>query len=150
MDAYNQSGAENPRPTILTVFAILTLVGSGLFLLFAIAPIDLGVDQSSMRPEPPIWMKIGEIATLIAKIAGALLILRMMKIGFYVYAVAETILAVLIVISAKMNIDFIRDNAVIVDGPLSAEMLNLVSAGVMTVLTLVWIGVYATNLKHLK
>ena len=93
-----QTAQENKRPVFLTVLCILTFVGSGLSLLFAlIGLVAAGAIESfaSSIPGMPemgdvgILQQIIRIVLLGGSLFGAIMMLKLKKLGFYLYAVAN-------------------------------------------------------------
>lgn len=96
------------RPVIITVLAILTFVGSGFMLIksiysyvfySAIYKISNKVDAdwvNTMKPKLQ-WTYlcyIAEFLSIILTIVGAILMLRLKRLGFYVYSIGNFIFAI--------------------------------------------------------
>jgi hypothetical protein len=93
----------NQRPVFLTVLCILTFIGSGLALLFALLGlIAAGAIDSMMSSFPmPTGASAGPLKSIIllilygASLYGAILMWQLKRIGFYLYTVAQVIILIL-------------------------------------------------------
>ena len=99
-----QAVQENKRPVFLTVLCILTFVGSGLALLFAlIGLVAAGAIESFAASIPGmpdlgdvgIFTQIIRILLYAGSLFGAIMMLKLKKLGFYLYVVANVVLLVM-------------------------------------------------------
>jgi hypothetical protein len=141
---YENSLEENKRPGFLTFLCVLTFIGSGFSLLSqllmpVIAPISLEFFQgSSFASAPglleqyeqlvttPVWQFYMTAFFYATSIIGAIYMLKMKKIGFHIYTIAQ--LAILSI------------SQFIMGGSLKPGVANLF-------LTLLFIGLYAIYYK---
>lgn len=142
------------RPTFLTVLCILTFVGAGISLIMNIMSYftysamasssdmlsDLGAQGEqvgaamSMLGLDPAKMATSAIIVAILNVvilAGALMMWKQKKVGFYIYVVGELVQAVI---------------PVIVIGGLAGGM----SVVLMGIVAIVFIILYGLNLKHMS
>jgi len=86
------------RPTFLTVLCILTFIGSGLGLLFGLlAIVAAGAIAGLLESIPGMSQLNGDGMMLIvisaalsaASLFGAIMMWKMKKMGFYIYAAAQ-------------------------------------------------------------
>eukprot|EP01012_Entosiphon_sulcatum_P057034 TRINITY_DN80750_c0_g1_i1.p1 TRINITY_DN80750_c0_g1~~TRINITY_DN80750_c0_g1_i1.p1 ORF type:complete len:165 (-),score=24.08 TRINITY_DN80750_c0_g1_i1:28-522(-) len=146
------------RPTFLTVLCILTFVGSGLALISAIygyfsvqasaAMFDTsmqgmeGMDQTGMMGELQETMRkavenaipnliIGVVCALLC-LFGAIQMWKQRKTGFYIYTVGELVPPIA---------GFILGAGGVIGS--ASVILGLIIA-------VVWVSLYAVNLKHMK
>ncbi len=100
-----QAGAENKRPTFLTVLCILTFIGSGLGLLFTLLGI-IGTGAAggllSGIPGAGSFTVAGSMSKLIISLLliavslyGAILMWNLKKLGFFLYSGANVVLLIL-------------------------------------------------------
>ena len=101
---YNNPYEEKKTPGFLTFLCILTFIGSGLSLLtnlfapmFASIPVD-AIKQSAFSEaagayeqmaETPIWQFYILAFLCACSIMGAVYMLKMKKIGFHIYVIAQ-------------------------------------------------------------
>lgn len=142
------------KPQFLKVLCILSFIGCGLMILLsAIGTLALGIDEATvagiwdqvLQKQPQLenvdpvqfFHEVGMVCvyTLIANIfslAGVIMMWRLNKIGFFIYAVAE------------LSVHFFGLN---VSGEDSSSYGGLIF-GVFV--DLVFIVMYAVNLKHMQ
>jgi len=86
-------------PVFLKVLCILTFVGSGLGLLFSLlAVVGMGALMSSLSQyglggeatDGTMYLLVGLLVSA-ASVFGAIQMLKLKKMGFYIYAVAQVI-----------------------------------------------------------
>ena len=143
--------SESQRPTILTIFVILTLVNCGLSLLFALVPDSVfnGFGDAPSPPREPAF-QIADVVLALAKIGGAVFLLRMQKMGFYIYTIAEIGVVGLLLYTTFTTLEYYEN--MIFDANLSMDpsVFIILTAAVLIISSIVWIGVYASQLKNLK
>lgn len=89
------------RPTFLTVLCILTFIGSGLGLLFGLIGLFAAGAIESLGKYLPLGLDSGLFKSIILLILmagslyGAILMWKLQKLGFYIYAAANVILLIL-------------------------------------------------------
>lgn len=149
----NESFDQSPhkRPTIITVFAILTLVSCGFSLISALLPSDLFSGNSNV-PTPPRddMMRLADAFLAMVKIGGAVLILQMRKIGVFLYVGAELLVAALMVFNLKKQLDFFDEMAFYNDMPIDPAIFTIIGVAFGLIFSAVWIGVYVANLKKMR
>jgi len=140
---YENQFEENKRPGFLTFLCILTFIGSGFGLLSNLlmpifAPIFLELLQESAFSTPsvieayeqmiatPVWQFYISAFLCAASILGAVYMLKMKKIGFHIYTVAQ--------LTQLLVAQFLYG------GNLSPKITDLL-------LTLLFIGLYAIYYK---
>ncbi len=140
-----------PRPTIITVFAILTLIACGFSLIFALVPDNI-FNGSGDVPSPPRdpAFQIADVAMALVKIAGAIFILQMRKIGFYIYTIAEIGVVGLLLYTTKASLDYYDLMIFPSDLALDPAILIIITAIVLIISSIVWVGVYASQLKNMR
>ena len=95
MDTFNEietQPVDNKRPSVITVFCILTLVGAGLSALLSLIFIMANVTdpfEAYVMGIPPIMFNAVFFLMAGGRIAGAILMLNMKKAGFILYVSAE-------------------------------------------------------------
>lgn len=149
------AGVPAKRPTFLTVLCILTFVGGGISLIMNIMSYftysamaasggdmlsDLGAQGEqveaamSMLGLDPAKMATSALIVAILNVvvlAGALMMWKLKKVGYYIYLVGELVQAVI---------------PVIVIGGLAGGM----SVIFMGIIAIVFIILYGLNLKHMS
>ena len=138
------------RPTILTIFVILTLVNCGLSLLFALVP-DSVFNGLGDAPSPPrdTAFQIADVVLALAKIGGAVLLLRMKKMGFYIYTLAEVGVVGLLLYTTFTTLDYYENMIFDANLTMDPSVFIILTAAVLIISSIVWIGVYASQLKNL-
>jgi len=143
-DLYENQFEENKRPGFLTFLCILTFIGSGLSLLShllspIVAPLALEIMRESSFAsipgmieayeqilEVPVWQFYVFAFCSATSIIGAVYMMKMKKIGFHLYTIAQ--LAILFI------------SQFVVGGNLKPKISDLL-------ITLVFIGLYAMYYK---
>lgn len=140
-----------PRPAIITVFAILTLVSCGMALIFALVPDNI-FNGSGDVPSPPRdpGFQIADVVLAAVKIAGAIFLLRMQKIGFYIYTIAEVAVVGLLLYTTKESLDYYDQMIFPSDLAMDPAIFIIITAVVLIISSIVWIGVYASQLKNMR
>lgn len=143
-----QSGRE--RPTVVTVFAILTLVYVGVTLLLALLPLDLvGGNSPYATPERNPTLQVLDILLALGKGAGAYYLLKMKRLGFYLYTVCEVGVVILSIVYMQQQLDWLEEYPVPSSAPFDPSMAVIGGVGLSLVFSLIWIGVYASNLSKM-
>ena len=139
------------RPTIITVFAILTLVSCGFSLIGALLPTDMFSGNSDV-PTPPRddMMRFADGFLAMVKAGAAILILQMRKIGVYLYVGAELMIAGLMVINLKKQLDFYDEMSFYNDLPVDPTIFTIIGVAFGLIFSAVWIAVYVMNLKKMR
>lgn len=146
------------RPTFLTVLCILTFIGSAIAFISAIygyftinASVEAfdtsmgnleGMDQSGMMSQLQETMQkavenalpnliIGVVCSLLC-LFGAIQMWKQLKMGFYIYCVGELVPPIA---------GFILG---------AGGMIGSAGAAVGLIFAVIWVVLYAVNLKHMK
>ena len=138
------------RPTVITVFAILTLIYCGFSLITALLPEDMfsGGDAPSPPREP--MLQFADVFLSIVKVAGAILILQMRKLGVYLYVGAELLFAVLMVVNLQKQLAFLDEMAYYDDLPMDPGTFVIFGAGVALIASAAWIGIYLYHFQKMR
>ncbi|MEM0999633.1 MAG: hypothetical protein AAGN35_21425 [Bacteroidota bacterium] len=137
------------RPAVITVFAILSIIGCALAILGMFISNDLFTQDLTVQPpSPPDWIKYAGGALAIVKLIGAIQMLKMQRLGFYLYAAGEAATAILGIISARIVLDLL--SGFDIPGPVDLRTTLFISTGISLVLSVVFIGVYASQLKNMR
>ena len=147
----NVRSPEEPpqRPVIITVFAIFTIIGCAMAILGAFIPTGLFTrDLTYSPPQPPAW--IGYVGALLAvmKLVGALQMLKMRRIGFFLYAAGESASAIISIVSARIVLDLMAGFDM--PGPIDLNLILIITTGVNLLLSVVFIAVYGSQLKNMR
>jgi len=136
---------------IITVFAVLSLIGIGLTLIFALVPDDIfnGEGATASPPRDPAFQVVDVILSVI-KLIGVYFIFRMMKVGFYLYAAGEVAVAGLLLYQAKQSIDYYDGMIFSEDVPMDPAIFIVVFTAILVIGSIVWISVYASQLKNMR
>lgn len=136
------------RPTIITVFAIFTIIGCAFTMLSVFIPTDLFTSGlNNAPPTPPQWITYVGGALALLKLLGALQMLQMKRLGFYMYAVGETAAAIVSIISARIMIDLLA--GIHMPGPIDMELILIGTTGFNLLLSILFIAVYGSQLKKM-
>ncbi len=143
----SEQDPELKRPTLVTVLSILTIAGSvfyfGYLLMTMFVP-DLNT------VETPLWMNITTLVAQIGKIAAAILLLRMSKIGFYLFVVLETAATIIFLLSSKMTMDYMDSSFVNPDLNFDPKVFVLVLMGMGIGLAIIFIAGFASYLSRMR
>lgn len=144
---------EARRPALITVFAILTLIGTLLTVVSLFVPFDFltsGAPSNIQPPEMPGYITYGQFVLALLKGAAAILLLQMRKMGFYMYAAAESVYVVLSIIGAKLGLDWVETIPLQPNMPIDPGTLIIAATGISLLVSLVWIGGYASQLNKMQ
>lgn len=148
----NQKNLAEPqaRPTVITVFAILTLISGGFGLVAALVP-D-GIFNGSGMPEVPRDDSLRAIDALLSilKVTGAIFLLQMRKIGFGIYTVAEIGVVILMVINLRKQLAFFEQMTFQKDLFMDPATFVIFGVGASIVLSVVWIAVYGSQMAKMR
>lgn len=144
---YNQPPKQ--RPTILTVFGILTFIGAGFGVLGALIGMVMpsGLGNNYMVETPPIWIHFLGLIIAGTKIFGVIQMFKLQKTGFFMYVGAE----VLGLIVTIINIPY--STAAFASNPLFDKigpMISILSVVFYLIFSGLWIGIYASQLKEME
>jgi lysylphosphatidylglycerol synthetase-like protein (DUF2156 family) len=135
------------RPGVVTVFVILTLVGSSLFLIWnLVAPL---MPQEPTSMPQLMWVTIVSAVLGVGKIVGAILMLRMRKVGFYAYAVGEVASAVVGILETKRVLEWTEEALTFTPSPIDPTVLVIGALLFSILLTIVFVAVYASQLHKM-
>jgi hypothetical protein len=149
----NANSVNNPeldqRPTLVSVLAILTIVGTAFY--FGYCLLKAAVPEISMQEvELPLWMTISNCVIQLGKLAAAFLLLRMRRIGFFLYAGLETTSAILTMIGGKMTMDYMDSSYVNPSLNFDPKILVLAMLGMSIGLSIAFIGGFAAHLSKMR
>jgi hypothetical protein len=137
-----------PRPVLVTVLAIFTILGAvftfGFGLLKEVVP-EIAYNDVPL----PAWITITTYVLVTGKLVAAILLLRMRKIGFYLYAAFESIAAVLSIIGGKISMEYMDSTYVNPNLPFDPKVLMLFIVGMGIGLSILFIGGYAAHLNKM-
>lgn len=138
------------RPTLLTVFGILTFIGSGFAILGVLINVFTRNMVSEMSPfveQPPIIYGIIGALLAGAKIFGVIQMFKLQRQGFFMYAGAE----VLTFILAMVQIPYSTAAFDVMPGMENFGNLVMIFAILFNLIfTGLFIGIYASQLKHME
>ncbi len=150
--SFQELPQENRRPTIITVFAILTLVYTG-FSLISYAFGGLLSSNSQFTPEgfeTPLWETLVSAVLVLGKGGAAFMILKMRKIGVYLYTVTEVALTLLGLLGLDRSLQLMRERPEFDEMPFDMGMITIVTFAFMAVLSILWIAVYFSQINKMK
>lgn len=137
------------RPTIITVFAIFTIIGCAITMLSVFIPTDLFTSGlTNAPPQPPRWIAFVGGGLALLKLLGALQMLQMKRLGFFLYAAGETATAIVGIISTRIMIELI--GGMPFPGPIDMELILIVTAGFNLLMSILFIAVYGSQLKAMN
>ena len=144
---YNQPPKQ--RPTILTVFGILTFIGAGFGVLGALIGMVMpsGGFGTSMIESPPIYIHLLGLVIAGAKIFGVIQMFKLQKTGFFIYVGAEVLGLILTIINLKYSTAAF-DSFPGLDN--MASMVSILSIVFYVIFSGLWIGIYASQLKEME
>lgn len=134
------------RPVIITVFGILTFIGSGIVVISSLITI-LG-DQTDLYFTDPGMLKMMYAITMLfsfGKIFGVVRMFSMKRVGFYIYTVSEMITVVIYLLMAK-------DQAILLSAQIDMdpETYVTITTIVTVAFSLLWIGAYASQINKME
>lgn len=137
------------RPTLVTILAILTFVGSGAYLGY-VALSGLVPELELQSIELPMWITATTIVAQVGKTIAAILLLRMQRLGFYIYAGLEVISAIASIVSGKITMEYMDSTYVNPDLPFDPKFFVLVVMGMSIGLSILFIGGFAAHLGKMR
>ena len=143
-----------PRPTVITIFAILTLVNVGFGLIAALVGnlVNFGPEMEGMEAlQPTPAENIATVLITMVKGAGAIMILMMRKIGVYLYTATEVILTGLGVYMLLRQLEWLDENfAYMSDLPFDPSITYIAGVAVSIIFSIVWIAVYFSHIGKMR
>lgn len=138
------------RPTIITLFSILTITFCVIMIVLAIVPEDVfNGDDAGTSPPRDMTFRIVDIVIALIKVAGAVFLLQMKKIGFYLYTIGEILYVGSLIYVTKQQLDFYDGMIFPADLQLDPTIFITITAAVLIVGSIIWISVYASKLKDM-
>ncbi|MEY3441788.1 MAG: hypothetical protein RLZZ519_69 [Bacteroidota bacterium] len=138
-----------PRPVLVSILAILTILGA--VFAFGFAGLQALVPDLSRNEVPlPAWVTIAAFVVIAFKVVAAILLLRMRKMGFYLYAGFETLSALLAIVEGKIGMDYLDSGFALDNLPIDASVLILLTVGIRIGLSILFIGGHAAHLGKMK
>lgn len=138
-----------PRPVLVSLLAILTIVGA--IFSFGFAGLQALVPELSRNSVPiPIWLTTIAFVLIAGKLVAAILLLRMRRIGFFMYAGLESLAAILSIIEGKIGMDYLDAGYTLDRLPIDPALLILLSVGFRIGLSILFIGGHAAHLGKMK
>ncbi|MFN8393146.1 MAG: hypothetical protein U0176_00580 [Bacteroidia bacterium] len=138
-----------PRPLLVLILAILTILGA--VTTYGYALVKLAAPEIAMNEVPlPAWIPITSFVLVAGKVVSAIFLLRMRKIGFYMYAAFESIFAIMVIVESKFQLDYMETGWVNPNIPFDPSFFVLLLAGVSSGLTIAFIGGHAAHLSKMR
>lgn len=151
LDELSVEGKIDERPVFLTVLCILTFVGSALYIVYSLFALssynaldDLNATFPSDLDESFIkymrWMKFERYTSIVGSIGciiGAVFMLKMKRLGFYLYVISQ---------AAPIVIGFFAANSL---GNFFGGF-QFISFILYSIFPVGFIILYSLNYKHLK
>ena len=136
------------RPTIITVFAIFTIIGCAFTMISVFIPTDLFTGGlNNAPPTPPRWIALVGGGLALLKLFGALQMLQMKRLGFFLYAAGETSAAVIAIISTRIMMDLMA--GISMPGPIDMELILIITTGFNLLMSVLFIAVYGSQLHKM-
>lgn len=138
------------RPTIITLFSILTITFCVIMIVLAIVPEDVfNGDDAGTSPPRDMTFRIVDIVIALIKVGGAIFLLQMKKMGFYLYTFGEILYVGSLIYVTKQQLDFYDGMIFPADLQLDPTIFITITAAVLIVGSIIWISVYASKLKDM-
>ena len=141
--------ASQPRPVLVTVLAIFTIVGT-VFTFGYAGLTELLPELKANNVPLPAWINVLSYILAVGKLVAAILLIRMKRIGFYLYAALEGVSAVLSIIGGKIGVDYMDTGFVNPQLPFDPTIIVMVFVGVGIGLSIAFIGGYAAHLSKMN
>ena len=148
MDPFEQQSQDNQRPAIITIFAILTIIGVVMTIVSALMPSNMFMSSFQNTPELPGWITVGSLCLAGVKLLAAILLLKMKRMGFFLYVVAESASAILQIIGSRIMLDLLSPFEA-PDMPISMDVIILITTVFSLIISLVFILAYASQLNKM-
>ncbi len=138
------------RPTIITLFSILTITFCVIMIVLAIVPEDVfNGDDAGTSPPRDMTFRIVDIVIALIKVGGAIFLLQMKKMGFYLYTLGEILYVGSLIYVTKQQLDFYDGMIFPADLQLDPTIFITITAAVLIVGSIIWISVYVSKLKDM-
>ncbi len=140
---------ENQRPKIITLFVTLTFLFCGIMILFAVVPDSVfNPDNNPDNVRNP-YIQFGDVAISLIKIIGGILLLRMKKMGFYLYTLGEIAYVAMLIPQTLDEIEKADNYMFPADMPVDPAILVAGFSGLLILCSIIWISVYASRLRQM-
>lgn len=146
---HDSTSAAQPRPFLVLILAILTILGA--FFTYGYALVKMAAPEIAQNEVPlPAWITVTSFVLTAGKVVGAILLLGMRRMGFYLYAGFEAIYAVMVIVESKYQLDYMETGYVNPSIPFDPNFFVLLLAGISIGLTIVFIGGHAAHLSKMR
>lgn len=147
-DTENQ--AAEGTPALVLIFAVMTILWSLLTFLGSILPALHLIDPSDgFLIEVPAWIDYSVLGMSALKFVAAILLIKMWKVGFYLYAVAELCVAILNVIYGISLYEWAEGSAS-ASGGIDPTLVVIIFMAVQMALSIVWVGGHSAHLHKMR
>lgn len=137
------------RPLLVHILAVLTILGA--IAAYGYALVKLAAPEIAQNEVPlPAWIPITSFLLTAGKVVAAIFLIRMRRIGFYLYAGFESLYAIMVIVESKFQLDYIETGYVNPSIPFDPNFFVLLLAGVSIGLTIVFIGGHAVHLSKMR
>lgn len=141
--------ASQPRPTLVTILAILTLIGAVLTLGYQ--GLKEMIPELERNEVPlPSWITVVTYAMTALKVLGAILLLGMRRAGFFLYACAETVSAVMVILGGKYTLEYMDVSFVNPNLAFDPQVFAIVFIGMSIGFSILFIGGHAAHLGKMR
>lgn len=162
------STIEKKRPAFLLVLCILTFVASGFGLIMGLVNFAGFNDVESQLRNASVgsngvfddldisgiqkiqdWANILSILACILCLAGAILMLKLKKIGFFAYVAGQAVA----VYGAFVAVGIFEKMADVMPVPVAGDMMSMMAGATMiftVIFAIAFVIMYGVNFKHLK
>jgi hypothetical protein len=137
-----------PKPVLVTILAILTILGTAFTFIYALLQEAVPELQANEVPLPT-WLTITTYILAAGKLVAAIFLLRMKRIGFYLYATFESIAAVLSIVGGKIGMEYMDSSYVNPNLPFDPKVFMIFVIGLGIGLSIAFIGGYAAHLSKM-
>jgi hypothetical protein len=137
-----------PRPTLVTLLAVITIIG--VVFTFGLAGLKELIPELARNDVPlPVWVTATTFLMVLGKLVAAIFLLRMRRIGFFLYATFESISAILSIIGGKIGMDYLDSSFINPDFPIDPKVMMLLVVGFGIGLSILFIGGHASHLSKM-
>ena len=138
-----------PRPVLVTILAVLTFVGTGLY--FGYQLLVLAIPEIQMEQvEWPVWITATLYVTQIGKTIGAFFLLKMRRMGFFLYTGLEVVSAIMSMIGGKITMDYMDSGYINPAIGFDPKMAALVMLAMGMGISIAFIGGFAAHLSKMR
>ena len=143
----NTAPTTTPRPTLVTLLAVFTFIGTAAY--FGWLLLGWLVPQFAQQEDWPLWVVVTICIGQAGKFVAAILLLKMRRMGFFLYTGMELVSATMGIIGSKVTMDYMDSSYVSPDLQFDPKIMVIGLLCMSIGLSIIYIGGFASHLSKM-